>query len=72
MNRKSPYNGIPVSELREFLEEKYLQYNNPSFIPSDPVSIPHRFVTLHDREISGYLGTILFKIFTGLFYLMQY
>ncbi len=55
MSLKSLYNGIPVPELKEFLEEKYLQYNNPSFIPSDPVSIPHRFKTLHDREISGFL-----------------
>jgi len=59
MSPKSSYNGIPVSELREFLEEKYLQYNNPSFIPSDPVSIPHRFVTLHDREISGFLAATI-------------
>jgi uncharacterized protein (TIGR02757 family) len=55
MSLKRSYNGIPVSEMRQFLEEKYLQYNNPSFIPSDPVSIPHRFSTLHDREISGFL-----------------
>jgi len=55
MSLKSSYNGIPVSELRQFLEEKYLQYNNLSFISSDPVSIPHRFSTLRDREVSGFL-----------------
>jgi len=59
MSLKSSYSGIPVSELREFLEEKYLQYNNPSFIPSDPVSIPHRFSTLHDREIAGFLAATI-------------
>jgi len=55
MSRKSKYNGVPVTEMKQFLEEKYLQYNNPSFIPSDPVSIPHRFTSRNDREISGFL-----------------
>jgi hypothetical protein len=41
--------------MRLFLEENYLQYNNPSFISSDPVSVPHRFVNRNDREISGFL-----------------
>jgi uncharacterized protein (TIGR02757 family) len=59
MSLKSSYNGMPVSELRQFLEEKYLQYNNPSFIASDPVSVPHRFTTLHDQEISGFLAATI-------------
>ncbi|MDP4223586.1 MAG: TIGR02757 family protein [Bacteroidota bacterium] len=50
---------MPVSELKQFLEEKYLQYNNLSFIPSDPISIPHRFSTLQDREISGFLAATI-------------
>jgi hypothetical protein len=34
----------PVSpDIKEFLEEKALQYNSPAFIESDPVSIPHGF-----------------------------
>lgn len=41
--------------MKEFLEEKYLLYNNPSFIASDPISIPHSFSELRDREISGFL-----------------
>lgn len=56
MNLKRPYKGISTREMKEFLEEKYLQYNNPSFINSDPVSIPHSFTELHDREISGFLA----------------
>jgi uncharacterized protein (TIGR02757 family) len=55
MSPKRSYNGIPVGEMKQFLEEKYLQYNTPAFIPSDPISIPHRFTELHDREISGFL-----------------
>jgi uncharacterized protein (TIGR02757 family) len=49
------YKGIPASEIKDFLEEKYLQYNNPSFIISDPISIPHSFTNRNDREISGFL-----------------
>lgn len=55
MSRERKYNGVPVTEMKQFLEEKYLQYNNPSFIPSDPISIPHRFTLRQDREISGFL-----------------
>jgi uncharacterized protein (TIGR02757 family) len=55
MSLKKSYNGISAGEIRLFLEEKYLQYNNPSFIISDPISIPHSFTNRYDREISGFL-----------------
>jgi uncharacterized protein (TIGR02757 family) len=55
MSRRLSYNGIPAGEMKQFLEEKYLQYNNPSFIEPDPISIPHRFTLLQDREIAGFL-----------------
>jgi uncharacterized protein (TIGR02757 family) len=55
MSPKRSYNGIPAGEIKLFLEEKYLQYNNPSFIVCDPISIPHSFTDFHDREISGFL-----------------
>ena len=55
MSLKQSYNGIPATEIKAFLEEKYLQYNNPSFIECDPISIPHSFSDNRDREISGFL-----------------
>jgi uncharacterized protein (TIGR02757 family) len=55
MSYKRSYNGIPAGEMKLFLEEKYLHFNNTSFIDPDPVSIPHRFSDLRDREISGFL-----------------
>jgi uncharacterized protein (TIGR02757 family) len=55
MSLKRSYNGIPAGEIKLFLEEKYLQYNTPSFIVCDPISIPHSFTDLRDREISGFL-----------------
>jgi hypothetical protein len=60
MSLKQSYNGIPAAEIKQFLEEKYLQYNNPSFIPFDPVSIPHSFTHRHDIEISGFLFALYF------------
>lgn len=55
MSLKHSYNGIRADEMKHFLEEKYLQYNCPSFIECDPISIPHKFSDQHDREISGFL-----------------
>jgi uncharacterized protein (TIGR02757 family) len=45
-------------ELRDFLEKKVLQYNHPSFIPSDPVSVPHGFNKKQDIEISGLFAAV--------------
>jgi uncharacterized protein (TIGR02757 family) len=55
MSLRQSYNGIPATEIKAFLEYKYLQYNTPSFIECDPISIPHRFSESRDREISGFL-----------------
>jgi uncharacterized protein (TIGR02757 family) len=55
MKLKKSYNGIPVIELKQFLDEKYLQYNNPSFIECDPISIPHRYISNNDKEVAGFL-----------------
>ena len=59
MSLKKSYNGILAGEMKQFLEEKYLQYNNTSFIASDPVSIPHCFTGRNDREISGFMTAVI-------------
>jgi uncharacterized protein (TIGR02757 family) len=59
MSLKRSYNGIPAAELKQFLEEKYLQYNTPAFIECDPISVPHTFKGLQDREISGFLSATI-------------
>ena len=46
-------------ELKEFLDEKVMLYNNPSFIESDPIQIPHLFSKKEDIEISGFLTAII-------------
>ena len=43
------------SELKEFLDAKVIQYNNPKFIESDPIQIPHQFALKEDIEISAFL-----------------
>ncbi|WP_036384619.1 TIGR02757 family protein [Muricauda sp. MAR_2010_75] len=43
------------SELKEFLDEKVVQYNHPRFLEDDPLQIPHRFTKKEDIEISGFL-----------------
>ncbi len=44
-----------TSELKEFLDSKVIQYNNPKFIESDPIQIPHQFHKKEDIEIAGFL-----------------
>jgi uncharacterized protein (TIGR02757 family) len=46
-------------QLKEFLETKYLQYNQPDFISSDPISIPHQFKKKEDIEISAFLAATI-------------
>lgn len=43
------------TELKAFLDEKVNTYNNPNFIETDPIQIPHLFTLKEDIEISGFL-----------------
>ncbi|MCX6233717.1 MAG: TIGR02757 family protein [Bacteroidetes bacterium] len=43
----------------QFLEEKYDLYNRPSFIDTDPISVPHQFEKKEDIEISAFLTATL-------------
>lgn len=43
------------TELKSFLDEKVVLYNNPKFIESDPIQIPHGFTLKEDIEIAGFL-----------------
>ena len=46
-------------ELKQFLEQKFREYNHSSFIDKDPVSIPHRFTRKEDIEITGLWTAVL-------------
>jgi uncharacterized protein (TIGR02757 family) len=47
------------SALATFLEEAVRCYNTPAFIADDPISVPHRFSKLQDREIAGFWSATL-------------
>ena len=51
---KETYSNI-LPDIKEFLDEKVDQYNNPKFIETDPIQIPHQFTRKEDIEISGFL-----------------
>jgi len=42
-------------QLKTFLDEKVELYNQPKFIATDPISIPHQFQKKEDIEIVGFL-----------------
>lgn len=46
-------------ELKNFLDEKVILYNNPNFIESDPIQIPHLFSLKEDIEIAGFLSATI-------------
>jgi len=48
-----------ISEIKDFLEESFLKYNNKSFIENDPISIPHLFTKKEDIEISAFLAATI-------------
>ncbi len=48
-----------LDAIRRFLDQKIIQYNQPSFIPRDPVSIPHLFTQKQDIEIAGLFAAVL-------------
>ena len=47
------------TELKEFLDEKVVLYNNSDFITSDPIQIPHQYLIKEDIEISGFLAATI-------------
>jgi uncharacterized protein (TIGR02757 family) len=54
----SPAYEIDPEALRAFLDRKVAEYNRPSFIPDDPVSVPHAYSLRQDIEIAGFFAAI--------------
>jgi len=44
-----------LPDLKSFLDEKVVQYNQPFFIETDPIQIPRLFTQKEDIEIAGFL-----------------
>lgn len=51
--------NMPLEDMRAFLEEKYLRFNQPDFVEADPISVPHRFSDKADIEIAGFLAATI-------------
>jgi len=47
-----------ISDLKRFLDQKVIQFNNPDFIKDDPVCIPHLFSKKQDIEIAGFFAAV--------------
>lgn len=48
-----------LEDLKEFLDQKSEQYNQPEFIENDPISVPHLFKKKQDIEIGGFFAATL-------------
>ena len=51
--------AINDKDLKELLDEKYFQYNNPDFVTSDPIQVPHSFSSKEDIEIAAFLSSAI-------------
>ena len=51
--------SLSFTELKEFLDQKYEEFNNPHFIEKDPISIPRQFTKKEDIEIAGFLTSVI-------------
>ncbi|WP_338733774.1 TIGR02757 family protein [Mangrovimonas cancribranchiae] len=47
------------NDLKTFLNEKVNQYNNPKFITTDPIQVPHQFSKKEDIEIAAFLSATI-------------
>ena len=47
--------SLKIAEIKSILDEAHDKYNTVNFIELDPISIPHRFNTKEDIEISAFL-----------------
>lgn len=47
-----------MNDLPAFLLRKADEYNAPSFIPADPICVPHSFSKKQDIEIAGFFAAI--------------
>jgi len=47
-----------MNNIKEFLDKKVDEYNQPFFITDDPISVPHSFTKKQDIEIAGFFAAI--------------
>jgi len=47
-----------MNNIKEFLDKKVDEYNQPFFITDDPISVPHSFTKKQDIEIAGFFAAM--------------
>jgi uncharacterized protein (TIGR02757 family) len=57
MSMTATYEVTPEA-LQRFLDRKLKEYNQPSFITDDPISIPHAYQKKQDIEIAGFFTAV--------------
>ncbi len=50
---------MDFQKLKNFLDHKVEQYNQPSFVENDPICIPHQYQVKQDIEIAAFFAAIL-------------
>jgi len=50
---------MEFNDLKDFLDAKVAQYNQPNFIANDPIRIPHQYTLKQDIEIAAFFAAIL-------------
>ena len=53
------YSDMTYEQLHDTLEFLHDKYNRPEFIECDPISIPHSFSDVRDREIAGFFAATI-------------
>ena len=48
-----------VENIQSFLDQKYLSFNHPAFIETDPIQVPALFTTKENIEIAGFLAATI-------------
>ena len=46
-------------DIHSFLDQKYISFNHPVFIETDPIQVPSLFTTKENIEIAGFLAATL-------------
>lgn len=46
-------------EIKDFLDEKVIEFNQPAFIKTDPIQVPRKFTLKEDIEIAGFLAATI-------------
>ena len=48
-----------IADLKDFLDEKVEEYNQPEFIETDPIQVPKQFAEKENIEIAGFLAATI-------------